>query len=76
VVDVRTYAVANPPPHGGRSWIFVRLTTGEGIETWGGFHAEILREPIRWENGYIIPPTKPGLGVELNEEVAADHPAF
>jgi galactonate dehydratase len=46
----------------------------EGIETWGGFHAEILKEPIRWEEGYIIPPTGPGLGVELNEEVAAKHP--
>ena len=46
----------------------------EGIQTWGGFHAEILTEPIRWEEGYIIPPTKPGLGVELNEEVAARHP--
>ena len=46
----------------------------EGIQTWGGFHAEILKEPIRWEKGYIIPPTAPGLGVELNEEVAEAHP--
>ena len=46
----------------------------ERIETWGGFHAEILKEPIDWEEGCIIPPTKPGLGVELNEEVAAEHP--
>ena len=46
----------------------------EGIQTWGGFHSEILKEPIRWEEGYIIPPTKPGLGVELNEEVVAKHP--
>ena len=46
----------------------------EGIETWGGFQAEILKEPIRWEAGYIIPPTKPGLGVEINEAVAAKHP--
>jgi hypothetical protein len=46
----------------------------ESIETWGGFHAEILLEPIRWEKGYIIPPTGPGLGIELNEEVAAKHP--
>ena len=46
----------------------------ESIETWGGFHAEILKEPIQWEDGYIIPSTKPGLGVELNEEVAAKHP--
>ncbi|HJN49401.1 MAG: mandelate racemase/muconate lactonizing enzyme family protein [Pseudomonadales bacterium] len=46
----------------------------ESIETFGGFHAEILKEPIQWEDGYIIPPTKPGLGVELDEEVAAKHP--
>jgi 2-dehydro-3-deoxyphosphogalactonate aldolase len=46
----------------------------ESIETWGGFHAEILMKPIRWEQGYVIPPTEPGLGVELNEAVAAAHP--
>jgi len=46
----------------------------ESIETWSGFHTEILKEPIRWEDGYIIPPTRPGLGVELNEEVAAKYP--
>jgi galactonate dehydratase len=46
----------------------------ESIESWGGFHSKILKEPIRWEEGFIIPPTKPGLGVELNEEVAAAHP--
>ena len=48
----------------------------EGIETWSGFHEEILSEPIKWEKGYIIPPTKPGLGVELNEEVASEHSAI
>lgn len=46
----------------------------ESIQTWGGFHAEILKEPIQWQDGYILPPTKPGLGVELNETVAAQHP--
>ena len=46
----------------------------EGIRDWGGFHAEILKVPIRWESGYVIPPTAPGLGVELDEEVAARHP--
>ena len=24
---------------------------------------------IEWKNGYVLPPSKPGLGVELNEEV-------
>ncbi|MFT5769725.1 MAG: galactonate dehydratase, partial [Lysobacterales bacterium] len=42
----------------------------EGIQDWGGFHAEILRKPIQWEEGYVIPSKEPGLGVELNEEVA------
>ena len=46
----------------------------EGILDWGGFHAEILKTPIRWEDGYVIPPTAPGLGVELDDEVAARHP--
>ncbi len=46
----------------------------ESIETFGGFHAELLKDPITWEDGYIIPPEKPGLGVELDEEVAAQHP--
>jgi 2-dehydro-3-deoxyphosphogalactonate aldolase len=46
----------------------------ESIQTWGGFHALILKEPIRWEDGCVIPPTRPGLGVELDEAVAAKHP--
>lgn len=46
----------------------------ESIQRWGGFHAEILKSPIRWEEGYIIPPTGPGLGVELDEAVAVAHP--
>ena len=46
----------------------------EGIETWDGFHAEILQKPITWQDGYVIPSDEPGLGVELNEAVARAHP--
>jgi galactonate dehydratase len=46
----------------------------EGIRRWDGFHAEILKRPIRWEDGYVLPPTGPGLGVELDEAVADLHP--
>jgi L-alanine-DL-glutamate epimerase-like enolase superfamily enzyme len=46
----------------------------EGIQQWGGFHAKILNTPIRWERGYVIPPTAPGLGVELNEAIALANP--
>lgn len=46
----------------------------ESIERWDGFQAQLLKKPIQWENGFVIPPTEPGLGVELNEEVALAHP--
>jgi 2-dehydro-3-deoxyphosphogalactonate aldolase len=36
-------------------------------------HREMFIEPIVFENGHIIPPTGPGLGVELNEEVLRKH---
>ena len=45
----------------------------EGIQQWGGFHAKLLKKPIRWEQGYVIPPTTPGLGVELDEAVAREY---
>ncbi len=46
----------------------------ESIGIWDGFHAELLKSPIRWENGYVIVPDAPGLGVELDEDVARRHP--
>ena len=46
----------------------------ESIETWGGFHSEILKTPIHFEDGHVIPPTAPGLGVELDEAVAQANP--
>jgi len=46
----------------------------EGIEQWDGFQAEILKTPIQWEDGHIIVPNEPGIGVELNEDVARANP--
>ena len=46
----------------------------EGIGDWGGFHAELVRTPLRFEDGHLLVPTAPGLGVELDEEVALRHP--
>ena len=34
-----------------------------------GFYAEILKTPILWKDGYIIPSKEPGLGVNLNENI-------
>jgi 2-dehydro-3-deoxyphosphogalactonate aldolase len=46
----------------------------EGILDWSGFPAALLRTPLRWEDGYLIPPDTPGLGVELDEDAARAHP--
>ncbi len=46
----------------------------ESIETFGGFYSDILKAPIQWQDGYIIPPTAPGIGIELNEDVADANP--
>ncbi|MEP4292647.1 MAG: enolase C-terminal domain-like protein, partial [Rhizobiaceae bacterium] len=46
----------------------------ESIQQFGGFHAQLLDQPIHWEEGYVIPSTRPGLGHELNEDVADAHP--
>ena len=46
----------------------------ESIETWGGFHSDILKKPMGFEEGHVIPPTSPGLGVELDEDVALANP--
>jgi galactonate dehydratase len=45
----------------------------ESIGDNGGFHADLLRTPIEWEDGRIVPPTTPGIGVELDEDVARAH---
>jgi len=46
----------------------------ESIQQWGGFHSEILKKPMQWEDGFVIPSKEPGIGVELNEEVALANP--
>ena len=46
----------------------------ESIKTWDGFHAEVLKKKIAWDDGFVIPSDEPGLGVELDEAVCDAHP--
>ena len=46
----------------------------EGLETWSGFDASLLIDPLKWENGHIIPSEKPGLGIEINESKLEEYP--
>ena len=44
----------------------------ETIQT--DFHDDILLKPLHWENGYLVAPAEPGLGIELNDIVVEAHP--
>ena len=46
----------------------------EMIETMGGFHADLLSDPIEIIKGRIQAPTRPGLGADLNEDLARENP--
>ncbi|MGB0853310.1 MAG: mandelate racemase/muconate lactonizing enzyme family protein [Pikeienuella sp.] len=46
----------------------------ESIETWGGFHGDLIKHSITWEDGYVIPSAAPGLGIEFDEDLARAHP--
>jgi 2-dehydro-3-deoxyphosphogalactonate aldolase len=39
----------------------------------GPLHKKIFKEPLVFENGFIVPPTGPGLGVEFDEDVLNAH---
>lgn len=39
----------------------------------GPLHRKIFKEPLVFENGFIIPPKGPGLGVEFDEDVLKAH---
>ena len=38
------------------------------------FHDQILSQSLPWENGYMLPVDRPGLGIELNEQAVLDNP--
>lgn len=42
----------------------------ESIGDMQGFHGELLKDPIEWNQGAIIPSDRPGIGYELDEAVA------
>lgn len=44
----------------------------ETIET--DFHNDLIKGAIRVDNGFVIPPETPGLGIEVDEDLARAHP--
>ncbi|MDO9525179.1 MAG: mandelate racemase/muconate lactonizing enzyme family protein [Gemmobacter sp.] len=50
------------------------ILMAETIQTGGAFHLAIIRNSITWEDGYIIAPQAPGLGIEVDEALCRAHP--
>ncbi|MCB5199680.1 mandelate racemase/muconate lactonizing enzyme family protein [Loktanella sp. TSTF-M6] len=48
------------------------ILMAETIET--PFHFDLIKHSLRVEDGYIPVPTAPGLGIEVDEELARAHP--
>ncbi|MDI9409882.1 MAG: mandelate racemase/muconate lactonizing enzyme family protein, partial [Candidatus Pacebacteria bacterium] len=46
----------------------------ESIEDWCGVYSDLLTNPVKFDNGYVIPSTEPGLGSDLNLDVVRAHP--
>lgn len=44
----------------------------ETIQT--AFHDAVVQQPLPWEDGYLVRPTMPGLGIELDLDTIAAHP--
>ncbi len=50
------------------------LLIAETIQTGGPFHRALIGDTIAFDEGYLIPPTGPGLGIEVDEALARAHP--
>jgi L-alanine-DL-glutamate epimerase-like enolase superfamily enzyme len=48
------------------------ILMAETIET--AFHDRLIKGSIRVEEGFVTPPHSPGLGIEVDEELARQHP--
>jgi len=50
------------------------LLMAETIQKGGDFHLALIKNSITWEDGFIIAPTAPGLGIKIDEDLARAHP--
>jgi L-alanine-DL-glutamate epimerase-like enolase superfamily enzyme len=41
---------------------------------YGGLHSEVIDDSFHMENGFVLPPDKPGLGIVLTDEIKNRYP--
>lgn len=48
----------------------------EAILDFSGFHADVLKTKLQFDDGYLIPSREPGLGIELDLDVVEAHSPY
>lgn len=48
----------------------------EAIVDFGGFHGQILKNKLAFDDGYLLPSREPGLGIELDMAVVEQHTPY
>ena len=49
------------------------ILMAETILTGGGFSGNLIKNKIVWDDGFIIAPTAPGIGIEFDEKLARNN---
>mgnify|MGYP006082365711 FL=1 len=49
------------------------ILMAETILTGGGFSGDLIKNKIKWDDGFIVAPTSPGIGIEFDEELARNN---
>ena len=49
------------------------ILMAETILTGGGFSGDIIKNKIIWDDGFIVAPTSPGIGIEFDEDLAKNN---
>lgn len=50
------------------------ILMAETILTGRGFAGDLIKNSIKWDDGFILAPTQPGIGIEFDENLARAHP--
>ena len=52
------------------------ILMAETILTGGGFSGNLIKNKIVWDDGFILAPSTPGIGIEFDEALARDNKYF
>ena len=73
--QIAPHIYCGPIAHAAATHLGITLPNFLILETiLSDFHDAVVREPLEWDAGWMMPPTGPGLGVELNHDIVLANP--